>query len=41
MHLRRATVTAQLFFKVGKELELQRNMEGRVWKGVEVVAGVL
>ncbi len=36
MHLRRATAIAQ-FSKIGKELELQRNMEG--WVRNEVAAG--
>jgi hypothetical protein len=37
MHLRRATATVQLFSKIAKELELQRNMQG--WVRNEVAAG--
>jgi hypothetical protein len=37
MHLRRATATALLFPKIGKDLELQRNMYG--WERNEVAAG--
>ncbi len=37
MHLRRATTTAQVFSKIGKELELQRDMYG--WVRNEVAAG--
>jgi hypothetical protein len=39
MHLRRATATAQLFSKIGKELELQRDMQGGVRS--EVAAGYI
>ncbi len=37
MDLRRTTVSAQWFFKIGKKLELQRDMLGWVWD--EVAAG--
>jgi hypothetical protein len=36
MHLRRATAIAQLFSKIGKELELQRGILG--WVRNEVAA---
>jgi hypothetical protein len=39
MHLRRATVTAQLYFKIGKELELQRDTLG--WVRNKVAAGYI
>ncbi len=37
MHLKRATATAQLFSKIGKELKLQRGILG--WVRNEVAAG--
>ncbi len=39
MHLRRATATAQLFSKIGKEFELQRGILG--WVRNEVAAGYI